>query len=322
MSIKFKVEGKMSTFGGPKDAGVGPDEGLALVEEDEMSLYPDFFLGEAEAHAPGLARRLNPDKFYVACRWPSDLSRKFLQLATVQVSAAGKSADARAVDKGPSLSTGRAADLSPGLATFLGLETDDQCVITVDDQTSTPIVPDTHVIRFRRRSAHAIKKGRTLDGAPARIRNIVLHSSDGREEGDLATLTGADVSAHWYVTRDGRIFHLVNDEDTAFHAGQVFEPLFFSNAATVGIEQEHFDPDPPAGRPNNESWPDIQIETVAQLTAFLLEQHGLVSPDDIKTHARIASPKGRKQDPFGYPFDKFFPLVDENLKFEWRAEEI
>jgi hypothetical protein len=322
MSIRFKIEGKMSTFGGPDDVGVGANEGLALVEKSEMSLYPGFFLGEAEADAPGLARRLNPRKFYIACRWPSDLSRSFLQLATVQVSAGGKSAEARAVDKGPSSSTGRVADLSPGLAKFLGLDTDNQCEVTIDDRTPLSMVPDTHVIRFRRRQAHAFKKGRTLDGEPARIRNIVLHSSDGRESGDLETLTHGDVSAHWYVTRDGRIFHLVNDQDTAFHAGKVFKPLFFSNAATIGIEQEHFDPDPHGGRPDNENWPDIQVETVAQLTAFLLEQHGLISPDDIKTHAQIAFPKGRKQDPFGYPFEKFFPLVDDNLKFEWSAEEV
>jgi N-acetylmuramoyl-L-alanine amidase-like protein len=170
--------------------------------------------------------------------------------------------------------TGRVADLSPGLANFLGLDTDDQCEVTIDDRTSLSMVPDTHVIRFRRRQAHAFKKGRTLDGEPARIRNIVLHSSDGRESGDLATLTGDDVSAHWYVTRDGRIFHLVNDEDTAFHAGKVFKPQFFSNAATIGIEQEHFDPDPREGQPDNENWPDIQVETVAQVTAFLLEHTG------------------------------------------------
>lgn len=177
-------------------------------------------------------------------------------------------------------------------------------------------MPEKRTIKFTRKKAQAFTKGRTLP-----IRNIVLHSSDGRRDGDLATLTGKKVSAHWYVTRAAEVFHLVNDEDTAFHAGVVFSPSLFSNAATVGIEQEHFDPDPKHGRPDNENWPDAQVERVAQLTTFLLQQHNLKTPDDIKTHAEIAKPKGRKQDPFGYPFPKFFALIDANLKFTWEALE-
>src|SRR5215470_20288157 len=132
-------------------------------------------------------------------------------------------------------------------------------------------------IKFQRRKPKAFKKGRRQE-----IRNVVLHSTEGREAGDLATLTGSKVSVHWYVTRAGKVFHIVNDEDTAFHAGKVFKPTFFSNDATVGIEQEHFDPDPKKHRVN-EDWPDAQIETVARLTAFLLKAHNLTSPDDIKT---------------------------------------
>ena len=175
-------------------------------------------------------------------------------------------------------------------------------------------MPETRILRFTRKPAHAFRKGRRLP-----IRNIVLHSSDGRKDGDLATLTGDDVSAHWYVTRAGEVFHLVSDEDTAFHAGKVFNPDFFSNDATIGIEQEHFDPE---GKRKNEDWPDAQIEKVAQLTTFLLQQHGLNSPDDIKTHAQIARPAQRKQDPFDYPFEIFHGHIEENQRFAWEAEEI
>lgn len=175
-------------------------------------------------------------------------------------------------------------------------------------------MPEHRPVRFTRKQAHAFRKGRRLP-----IRNIVLHSSDGRKDGDLDTLTGDDVSAHWYVTRAGEVFHLVNDEDTAFHAGKVFNPDFFSNDATIGIEQEHFDPE---AKRKNEDWPDGQIQKVAQLVAFLLQEHGLKSSDNIKTHAEIAKPKGRKQDPFDYPFEKFHGLIDENKQFQWEAVEI
>ena len=177
-------------------------------------------------------------------------------------------------------------------------------------------MPEKRKIQFIRKKAKAFRKGRKMA-----IRNIVLHSTEGREAGDLATLTGNQVSVHWYVTRAGKVFHIVNDEDTAFHAGRVFNPTFFSNDATVGIEQEHFDPDRKKGRPN-EDWPDVQIEKVAQLTAFLVQTHKLSIPDDVKTHAEIARPKGRKQDPFGYPFEKFFKLVEDNLQFDWQTEQI
>jgi N-acetylmuramoyl-L-alanine amidase len=158
-------------------------------------------------------------------------------------------------------------------------------------------------------TAHAFRPGRKF-----KIRNIVLHSSDGREQGDVATLTGDDVSSHWYVTRKGKVYHFVQDGDTAFHAGMVFDAEFFSNDATVGIEQEHLD--------GEEDWPDKQIDKVAQLTAFLIQYHDLKNRDDIKTHAEIAKPKGRKQDPVDYPFEKFYGLVDKYLDDQWSASEL
>jgi N-acetyl-anhydromuramyl-L-alanine amidase AmpD len=177
-------------------------------------------------------------------------------------------------------------------------------------------------IRVTRKQAHAFRKGRTIDGQSVGIKNIVLHSSDGREVGDLATLTGDDVSSHYYVTRSGKIFRLVDDANTAFHAGQVTKKTFFSNAVTIGIEQEHFDPDPEAGRPNNEDWPETQLEAVAELVAFLCQEHGLNAPEDIKTHAQIAAPPGRKQDPFGYPMEHFTSLVASNREFQWKVTEV
>jgi hypothetical protein len=49
-------------------------------------------------------------------------------------------------------------------------------------------------------------KGRGGDG---QMHGIILHSSDGRESGDLNQLTHGGVSAHYYVTTDGRIYNLV-----------------------------------------------------------------------------------------------------------------
>jgi hypothetical protein len=124
------LQGRMSTFGGPDDHGMTPTEDLALVEKQgQADDYPsDFFLSAAAARATGWGRRLNPDKFYIACRWDySQTPKAFLRtaLVTVQDPTNGRSAQARVVDWGPNVSTGRIADLSPGLARFLELHTDD-----------------------------------------------------------------------------------------------------------------------------------------------------------------------------------------------------
>lgn len=123
-------QGRMSTFGGPDDEGMTRTEDLALIEkQSQADDYPsDFFLSESAARASGWGRRLNPEKFYIACRWDYSLTPKaFLctALVTVQDPTNGRSAQARVVDWGPHERTGRIADLSPGLARFLEIKTDD-----------------------------------------------------------------------------------------------------------------------------------------------------------------------------------------------------
>jgi hypothetical protein len=129
------IRGKVSQFGGPDDVGVAADEGLALFElMDIRPMDTRLFLVDQPAGTTGLARRLDPQALYVACRWDYDqTSREWLRdcEATVINPKTQLQALARPVDWGPSADTGRAADLSPGLAAALGLETGDECVVTV-----------------------------------------------------------------------------------------------------------------------------------------------------------------------------------------------
>jgi len=144
----FTVTGKISTFGGPKDLGVSRTEGLALIEPPDLKnpWFSRLFLPETTA--PGLARRLNPEFYYCAARWnylftPRSLLRKSLCIIETKPCAcypSGRTALARPVDWGPHLRTGRAMDLSPGLAKFLGLKTDDTATLTlVDAETLRPL---------------------------------------------------------------------------------------------------------------------------------------------------------------------------------------
>lgn len=128
----MEVTGKMSTFGGPRDTGVSSSEGLAIVGLGDVDKFPGIFLSEQPPGTTGLARRLDPNAHYLAMRWDyAKTPRTFLQGISVKVSANGKTLDARPVDWGPNERTGRIADLSPGLASALGLETDDVCHVVV-----------------------------------------------------------------------------------------------------------------------------------------------------------------------------------------------
>ena len=140
------LRGKCSYFGGPQDTGVKADEGLALVERSDFGhgAWGGIFLPTQPAGTTGLARALNPDAHYIACRWDyAETSKKYLQGITVTVKnpANGKVAtDVRPVDWGPGI-TSRIADLSPGLMSFLGLNTDDVVEVDISLPSSGPAQP-------------------------------------------------------------------------------------------------------------------------------------------------------------------------------------
>ncbi|AMA55691.1 hypothetical protein [Bradyrhizobium sp. CCGE-LA001] len=128
--------GKMSEFGGPTDEGVRPDENLALFFNNpvDADANPDIFLAAQPAGTTGLARRLDPAANYLACRWDYAVTPKdYLRGIKVKVTnpANMRSVDARPVDFGPAEFTDRVADLSPGLARALGLQTNDTCRVDI-----------------------------------------------------------------------------------------------------------------------------------------------------------------------------------------------
>jgi N-acetyl-anhydromuramyl-L-alanine amidase AmpD len=147
------------------------------------------------------------------------------------------------------------------------------------------------------------------------IQGIVLHSSDGTEKSDVQTLRGNDpqhrVSAHYYVTRDGRIYQFVNDQDTAWHAGETIDNSRYGNSATLGIEQEHID--------GKQDWPKAQVEASAALVASLRAKYNL-GQDQIYAHSQIAPE--RKQDPLNYPWRDFNQSVTTRLSPAPRPQQV
>jgi hypothetical protein len=138
------INGKMSTFGGPNDTGVSPSEGLSMFEPPDVANNMDLFLPGQPPGTTGLARRLNPNAKYLACRWNLQITpRSYLRTIKVKVSnpANHKSTEARPADTGPAFITGRVADLSPGLAQALGLNTNDQCRVEIPVSADAQLPP-------------------------------------------------------------------------------------------------------------------------------------------------------------------------------------
>jgi hypothetical protein len=139
--LTYLGTGRMSVFGGPADEGVAANEGLALIGPSDLALwwFSHLFLADSPPGTSGLARRLNPRAYYLAMRWDYEQwSKEFLRGTVVRLTnpANGLQVLARPVDYGPgdgemidgqpTQDTRRLADLSPGAATALGLQTDDE----------------------------------------------------------------------------------------------------------------------------------------------------------------------------------------------------
>ena len=123
--------GPCSWFGGPEDDGVAPDEGLAFFYDYDDA--PHLFLDEQPDDTTGLARRLDPDVYYVACRWDYDVTPKEMlardDLKALVIAANGRMRLAWPADWGPHQDTDRVADISPGLMDALGITTDDEVAV-------------------------------------------------------------------------------------------------------------------------------------------------------------------------------------------------
>jgi N-acetylmuramoyl-L-alanine amidase len=239
----------MSTFGGPLDFGMAPDEGLALFEKPDLKnpKYAYLFLPAPPPGTSGLGRRLNPQQYYFACRWNyADTSKEFLRraLARVENPANGRTADARPVDWGPHPSTGRVADLSPGLAAALGLNTDDVVRITISARRAIPVRRPALAMTMRH-AGHGSSNPHTKPAIKqfiqspnrssrngVRIDKIVLHCTEASLASTLAEFQkpgGRQVSVHYVIDRNGDIYQMVNDNERANHC-------MGANESSIGIE--------------------------------------------------------------------------------------
>jgi len=272
--ILFRAEGKMSTFGGPHDFGMAADEDLALFTKLDIQdpKYAYLFLPAPPPGTSGVGRRLNPDQYYFACRWNyAETPKEFLRraLACAENPLNGRAVDARPVDWGPHSSTGRVADLSPGLAAALGLNTDDTVRITISARRAIPVRPTLSVRRTGHCSSnpHAKPVIKQFINSPncscrngARIDKIVLHCTEASLASTLEEFQKSkdrQVSAHYVVDRNGDIYQMVSDSDRSNHC-------MGANQNSIGIEHVGSENDPLTAP---------QAAASAALIRWLIEQY-------------------------------------------------
>ena len=133
---------------------------------------------------------------------------------------------------------------------------------------------------------------------------VIHHTAQDSLEHTIKTFfsTKAGTSAHYVISRDGKVVHMVNDYLRANHAGvSKWGKDTDLNSSSIGIELD-----------NNgltDPWPDAQMNSLIKLLATLKETYGIPTANFIG-HADIA-PK-RKNNPKNFPWKK---LADKGFGY-------
>jgi len=125
------------------------------------------------------------------------------------------------------------------------------------------------------------------------IDTVVLHYT-GMDSGEAALRrlcdAAAEVSAHYLVEEDGRIFSLVAEEKRAWHAGvSHWRGRDNLNHSSIGIELVN-----PGHEFGYQPFPDVQVESLLTLLEAIHARHHIPAYGYVG-HSDIAP--GRKQDP-------------------------
>lgn len=129
--------------------------------------------------------------------------------------------------------------------------------------------------------------------ADCSIDKLVLHYTEEPLDVALDKLCDpeAEVSAHYLVAADGRIFSLVPEERNAWHAGKAhWRGSEKVNSSSIGIELDN---------PGDAPFPPAQMEALAALSHDILSRHDIPAYN-VVGHSDVAP--GRKNDP-GTHFD-------------------
>jgi AmpD protein len=129
------------------------------------------------------------------------------------------------------------------------------------------------------------------------VLRLFTNRLDWNQHPYFKSIQGMQVSAHFYIRRQGELQQFVSANDRAWHAGaSSYRGRNNCNDHSIGIELEGLE---------GELFEDRQYETLASLCAALLQGYPIAH---IAGHEHIAP--GRKADP-GQGFD--WPLLQQSL---------
>jgi len=157
-----------------------------------------------------------------------------------------------------------------------------------------PSKPDPKPGTFTKPPVIAAPSPNFSDRGGKDIDTIVLHhTASNNGAGDLAHMRNpkSEVSAHYMVDRDGKIYQLVGDSKRAWHAGkgELHGVPTDVNGRSIGIEIVN---DGSGKTPFTEA----QMKSLIQLTGYLKQEYK-VPMNNIVGHKDVAVPHGRKNDP-------------------------
>lgn len=162
------------------------------------------------------------------------------------------------------------------------------------------------------RTAHTDQRvhgGHMAAGDPDGI--ILHHTGSSSEAGDenwLSSYHADPVSINQLVRRDGTIVQIVPNDVIAWHAGvAVLNGRGDCNAWCMGIEI--------CNNGTGEAYTDAQLEAVAQTVAYNTARYHIADVN-VSSHARVALPAGRKDDPRGWDWRRMWARVDA-LRASW-----
>jgi N-acetyl-anhydromuramoyl-L-alanine amidase len=129
------------------------------------------------------------------------------------------------------------------------------------------------------------------------VRQLFTNTLDWDAHPYFQTIRGMEVSAHFFIRRNGELWQFVSCDDRAWHAGASrYRGRDNCNDDSVGVELEGLE---------GTAFEDAQYETLRSLCAALAQRYPIAH---IAGHEHIAP--GRKQDP-GPGFD--WPALRRSL---------
>lgn len=119
------------------------------------------------------------------------------------------------------------------------------------------------------------------------VESFFCNQLDSRAHPYFETICNLNVSAHFYIRRDGQLKQFVSTRNRAWHAGaSCFIGLNAVNDFSIGIELEGCD---------TQLFEDLQYTTLIELSRCLMKSYPAITRSRIVGHSDIAP--GRKTDP-------------------------